>query len=114
MVFQAVAGVVDGADQGDVHLVEHVADLHRHELPVGLVPDLPGGVFVQQQVDAEVAAQLQVRPDVQRVTQGVGHRAGEGGELVVGVGVAGDEDFVDAVGPHGPPLVVVGGQPHIE
>ena len=74
---------------------------------VGAVPDVLGGLLVQDIGDAEHALELQVRPVVHRVADAVLEGGGEGEPLVMPAGVAADVLLVHAVGEHHAPLVVV-------
>ena len=113
---QVVGGIVGGAEGGDVELAEDAlgAQFVGGQQFVGAVPDALRARFVEQFVDAEVALQLQVRPVIQRVAQGIGHGAGPGQELLVGVHRPGAKPLVHAVGAHGAPLVMVALQPDFE
>ena len=50
---------------------------------------------------------------IERVAQGVRHRAGPGEVLVPGVGIAGDDFLRLAIGAHGSPFVMVSLQPNL-
>ena len=110
MPLQAVDGVVGGADESDVGLLDQAADGQLGvvlQLFVAEVPDLLGGVAVQDAVVAKVGVQLQVGPVVHGVADGHGQGLGKFLEaLAVGLG-AGDVLFGHAVGAHDAPLVVV-------
>ena len=70
MPLEAVDGVIGGADEGHVALLDEAADGQLGvvlELVVAQVPDLLGGVAVQHAVVAEEGVQLQVGPVVHRV-----------------------------------------------
>ena len=110
---QAVGGVVGRADHFDVHPPENApgGEVARGQLPVGLVPDPLGGCVVEQVVDPKVAAQLQMRPVEERIAERVRHGLGPRLEFLPRGGGAGDPLLGDAVGPHGPPLVVVAVEP---
>ena len=51
---------------------------------------------------------------VERIAQGCRHGASPGKKLFVRVRVAGAEAFVNSVGPHGAPFVVIALQPDLE
>src|SRR5699024_11648304 len=73
MPLQAVDGVVGGADESDVGLLDQAADGQLGvvlQLFVAEVPDLLGGVAVQDAVVAKVGVQLQVGPVVHGVANG--------------------------------------------
>ena len=116
MVRQVVDGIVGRADDGHLELGEDAVHGKRGLLQfrVGQLPDFRGVLFVDQQIDAEIAAQLEVRPVVQRVAQRLRHGPRVGEKLVViARGVPGDEVLRHAVGPHRPPLVMIAGQPDL-
>ena len=110
---EAVGGVVGRAHHVDVHQPENAPrrQVAGGQLPVGLVPDPLGGRVVQQVVDVKVAAQFQVRPVEERIAERVRHGLGPRLELFPRGGGTGDASLGDAVGPHGPPLVVVAVEP---
>ena len=110
MPLQAVDGVVGGADERHVGLLDQAADGQLGvvlQLLVAQVPHFFSGVAVQHAVVAEVGVQLQVGPVVHGVADGHGQGLGELLEaLAVGLG-AGDVLLGHAVGAHDAPLVVV-------
>ena len=110
---EAVGWVVGRAHHLDLHPPENAprGEVARGQLPVGLVPDPLGGGVVQDVIDAKVAAQLQVRPVEERIAERVRHGLGPRLEFFPRGGGAGDPLLRDAVGPHGPPLVVVAIEP---
>ena len=59
----------------------------------------------------KVAAQLQVRPVEEGIAERVRHGLGPGLKFFTRGGSAGDPFLRDAVGPHGPPLVVIAIEP---
>ena len=81
------------------------------ELPVGLVPDRLGGRRLEQVLDAEVTAELEVGPVEERIPERVRHRLRPGLELLPRRGRPRDPLLGHAVGPHRPPLVVVAREP---
>ena len=107
---EAVDGVIGGADEGHVALLDEAADGQLGvvlELVVAQVPDFLSGVAVQHAVVAEEGVQLQIGPVVHRVADGHGQSLSELLEtLAVGL-VAGDVLLGHAVGAHHAPLVVV-------
>jgi len=104
-------------------VVQTTATLNLFKMPwtessgvasVGLLPNLGGVGLIDEEVDAEIAAQLEVRPVMQRIADGLRDGAGVGEELVVVAGdFAGDEILGHPVGAHGPPLVMVPGEPDL-
>ena len=112
-MFERVSGVIGGAD--DCHFAGGEDALGGEggggELGVGEFPDLGRVGLVDEQLDAEVAAELEVRPVVKRITHQLRNDAAEGEELVVVGGGAGDEVLINAGCAHGPPLVVIAAEP---
>ena len=112
---KAVGGVVGGADHADVGLLDQVAagEAGLGELSVGEVPDLLGGLAVEDTLIAKVALELQVAP----LKDGVAHATAQGLgpllELLASRGIAGNEALVNAVCTHQAPLVVVTAQPNL-
>ena len=110
---EVVGRVVRGAEGGDAEFFQDAVrrEPGRAQALVGMFPDAGGGGLVEGFVDAEVALQFQVGPVVERIAQREGHGGRPSTEFLLGIGVARDEAFVDAVGPHGAPFVVVALQP---
>ena len=112
---KAVGGVVGGADHADVGLLDQVAagKAGLGELCVSEVPDLLGGIAVEDALVAKETLELQVAP----LKDGVAHATTQGLgpllELLASGGIAGDEALVNAVGAHQAPLVVVAAQPDL-
>ena len=107
---QVVDGVIGGADEGHVALLDEAADGQLGvmlELVVAQVPDFLSGVAVQHAVVAEEGVQLQVGPVVHRVADGHGQSLSELLEALAVRLVAGDVLLRHAVGAHDAPLVVV-------
>ena len=107
---QAVDGIIGGADEGHVGLLDHAADGQLGvvlQLVVAQVPHFLGGVAVQHAVVTKEGVQLQVGPVVHRVADGHGQGLGKLLEtLAVGL-VAGDVLFGHAVGTHHAPLIMI-------
>ena len=110
---EAVGRVVGGADQFHVHPRQDAAggEVAVGQLPIGLDPDGLGRRGVQQVLDPKMPPQFQVGPVEERVAERVGNGLGPGLEFVTRRGGARDQVLGDAVGPHGPPLVVVAVEP---
>ena len=107
---EAVDGVIGGADEGHIALLDEAADGQLGvvlELVVAQVPDFLSGVAVQHAVVAEEGVQLQVGPVVHRVADGHGQSLSELLEALAVRLVAGDVLLRHAVGAHDAPLVVV-------
>ena len=121
---QIIDGVVGGADESNIGLLNQAADSHAVvvlQLVVAQIPDFLSGVAVQHTLIAEVLAQLQVAPVVHGVANAHGQSLSKLLEtLAVGLG-AGNVLLGYAVGTHHAPLVVVAcqraiglaGQPHL-
>ena len=107
---QIVDGVIGGADESDVGLLNQAADGQLGvvlQFVVAQVPDFLSGVAVQDALIAEEVVQLQVGPVVHRVADGHGQSLCELLEaLAIGL-VPGDVLFRHTVGAHHAPLVVV-------
>ena len=108
-MLQIVHRVVGGADDLHAEFLDQAAAavFLRRQQRVRAVPDILGGLFAQDILDAEHAAQLQMRPVEHRVADAVFEARGKGQPLVMPARVAADELLVHAVGEHHAPLVVV-------
>ncbi len=113
MVFQTVSGVVRRAKRRDLRLGQDAVDgeLGFRQQGVGLRPDRRGACLVDHLLDAEIAAQLQVRPEVERIAHELRHGARVGVELLQIARAARHQRLIDAIGAHAAPLVVVARQP---
>jgi len=107
---QVVDGVIGGADEGHVALLDQAADGQLGvvlQLVIAQVPHFLGGVAVQHAVITEEHMQLQVGPMVHGVADGHGQSLGKLLEtLAVGL-VAGDVLFGHTVGTHHAPLIMI-------
>ena len=112
---KAVSGVVGSADHADVGLLDQVAagKAGLGELSVGKVPDLLGGLAVEDALVAKVALKLQVAPLKDGVANAATQSLGPLLELLTSRGIAGNEALVNAVCTHQAPLVVVTAQPNL-
>ena len=115
VILQVVNRVVGGASRLNVHFPQHSpnAELVRFEHFRRAVPNLVGRFGIEQRVNAEVEFQLEVSPVVERVPQRVRNRLRPRVELLAVGGVARHKTFVDAVGTHCPPFVVVAREPNL-
>ena len=114
VVLKTVAGVVGGAHHFNLHLFENTlgGEFRLGQLGVGLIPNGIGSCRRKQRVvDAKGAAQLEVRPVVKWIAQALGHGGGPGVQFFAVAGIAGAKTLVDTVRTHGPPLIVVTGEP---
>ena len=109
LVLKVVHRVVGGADDLHAEFLDQAAAavFLRRQQCVRTVPDILGGLFAQDILDAEHAAQLQMRPVEHRVADAVFQTRGKGQPFVVPARVAADELLIHAVGEHHAPLVVV-------
>ncbi len=112
-MFESVGRIVGGAHHGDTVAMENLVNRQVSQLLVYLVPNAFGGCLVEQVGDAEIAAQFQVGPVIERVAEGVRHGAGKGEVLVMVARVAGTVFLGNAVGAHRTPLVMITGQPDL-
>ena len=112
---QGIGGVVGGTHQGDAGAGNQISGTHLRllKLFVAQIPHLLGGVPVQNALIPKVAAQLQMAPMVQRVSNGHLQSLRPLLEFLPVRGIPGDAGLVHAVGAHQPPLVVVTAQPHL-
>ena len=110
VITKVVGGVVGGAHHLHVEPLDErlSAELRRSQLGVALLEDFTGRGGRQELVYAEHAAQLQVRPVVERVAHGVRNSLGPLLKGLPGrVLAAGEVILAHAVGTHGTPLIVV-------
>jgi hypothetical protein len=110
---ERVGRIVGGADDGDLGHGQEIVHAQLAQLGVGFFPDLGRALAIEQDVDAEIALQLQVGPVIQRIAQRVGHGFRPGLEFLHGLRVAGAKALGHAVRPHRAPLVVVAAQPDL-
>ena len=116
MILQGVHGIIGGAD--GVHIAHEneatAAEALAVELFPGQVPDLLGGVLIQDALIAEEAAELQMAPVVDGVADGLAQHLGKLQELImVGGLLAGDVFLRHAGGAHEAPLVMIAAQPDL-
>ena len=113
---EIVDRIVGGAERPHLEAREDALRVQpfRGQLLVGRRPDPIGVPAVEQLADAEVALELEMGPVIQRVAQRLRHRRRPGAELVQRPRVAGAVAFVDAVGAHRPPLVMIALEPDLE
>lgn len=113
VMLQAVHWIVGRADDLDLHFFQNAVrgECGRGEFSVRNFPDFFGGRLVEQVGDAVITLQFQMRPVIERITERVRNSFGPREKFVVRAGVAGDEFFRDAVGPHRAPFVMVAFEP---
>ena len=105
-----VGRVIGGTDGFHIEFADKglAPELRRSELGVALFENLTGRGRAEELIDAEDAAQLQVRPVIQGVPHGIRNRFGPLPEGFPGVVFStGDIVFINTVGTHRPPLVMV-------
>ena len=109
VVFEGVVGVVGGAHGRDIELLQKAlrGEVGVLQTLVGTVPDLVCGLGREESFDAESAAEFEMSPVVEWVTQSIGDGGGPSVELFAVARVTGDVAFGNAVGTHCPPLVVI-------
>ena len=110
MPLQSVDGVVGGADEGHVGLLNEAPDGELGvvlELVLRKVPDLLHGGGVQVALIAEELPQLQITPVIHGVADGHFQGLGKLAQPLHRRGVLGDVLLADAIGAHDPPLIVV-------
>ncbi len=113
VMLERVGGIVRGADGLDLARAQDAArgHLRLRQTRVGLLPDRGGGTLVERRGDAEVILQLEMSPVVKRIADQLRDRFGKCEILLVRRRVAGAEALRDAVGPHGPPFIMIAGEP---
>ena len=107
---QAVNGIIGGADERNVGLLDQAANGQLGvvlQLLVAQVPHFLSGVAVQHAVVAKEGVQLQVGPVIHGVADGHGQCLGKLLETLTIRLVTGDVSFGHTVGAHHAPLVVV-------
>ncbi len=92
MILQRVGGVVGRADDLDVRARYNLASgkLGHGERVGGERPHFVAGVGAEYALPAEIAAQLQMRPVVERIARQFGHCRSISAELFVIRRIAGD------------------------
>ncbi len=113
-MFERIDGIIRRADCLDVIVLHQPAGMVFGFLKQvrTVIVNLPGCRRIQQFRDTERRFQFEVRPVIQRIAHRVGNRLGPLFEfLPVGRILAGTVTFVNTVGTHRTPLVVVTLQP---
>ena len=107
---QGIHGIVGGADEGHIRLLDDAAHGQVRIRPQLLVAEVPGlfGVFHRQGlVIAEELSQLQVAPMIHRVSDGHLQRLDKLEEALIIRPVSGDIILADPVGAHDAPFIVI-------
>ena len=110
---QIIDGIVGGADKCYICLLDQAAGRHLGIVLQLVVADLPNSGSAlggERLIHAEELLQFQVTPVVHRIADGHFQSLSQLQETLVGRLVAGDIAFVNAVGTHQTPLVVVAGE----
>ena len=112
VMLQRIERIVGGADDLDARGADQLSGRKAalcHFCGAKLI-DLVCVFLGQRLVDIKIALQLQMRPMIERVSDGVGECLCKGTELVLPIGVSRYVVLVDAKGAHSTPLVVVARQ----
>ena len=114
--FERIGWIVGAAHDFNFELAQYA--LRRQivacKLPVGLVPDARGGLFVQEVFNTEIAAKFQMSPVIERIAQGIRNRLRPREELFIRLGVAGAITLIHPICSHGTPLVVIALEPNLK
>lgn len=112
---QRINGVIGGADESHIALLDDVAHAHGRllEFCIAEIPDFVGGLGVQYTVIAEISLQLQVAPVEERIADSFAEALSPFTEFVVIGGIAGYVLLVNTAGAHEAPLVVIAAQPYL-
>ena len=115
MVFERIDGIVRGAEQSDVGLLDDLAYAHAvfGELFICEIPNLLAGLGRKNAFVTEVTLQLQMRPMVERVADERRKRTCERFKLFIIVGISRDHALGKSAGAHGAPFVVIGTEPDL-
>src|ERR1051326_317585 len=81
---------------------------------VGAIPDSGSATLVEEIVDLEISLQLEMGPMVKRVAERVRYRPSPGEKLLARRRIARAEAFLDAVGSHGAPFIMIAFKPDLE
>ena len=111
--FQAVCRVVRGAEGLYPGVHDQGPCGQRFQLFVAELPDLLGRFAVQGALITEIAAQLQMAPVIEGISDGKAQGLRPFLELLPIVGVPGDEALVHAGRAHQAPFVVIAAQPDL-
>ncbi|MNE29065.1 hypothetical protein D3C80_1225330 [compost metagenome] len=116
VVFKRINRIVSGADHLHVHLFHDAAcgEIILRQQIATLVPDFIGSGWRQQFAgDTEWTSQFQMRPVIQRVTDGVWHGCRPRIKLLAVSRITGTQALSHTVGAHRTPFVVVTLQPDV-
>ena len=93
MIFEGIGGIVGGADAAYVEFSEDAIDVKISALKnfIGLLPDAWSGSFVEQLCDTEVAAEFEMCPVVEGISESVRDGTGPSLKFFVRSGVSGAE-----------------------
>ncbi len=113
MMLERIRRIIGRADHRHLRTGQKVMHAQRRQAGVGLSPNFGRARAVQEDVHPEVALQLEMRPMVERIAQGMRHRLRPSLEFLPGRRIAGAETFVHPVRAHRPPFVVVAAEPDL-
>ena len=113
VIRQVVRRVVGGAQHFDLALFNQCAGakIPGSDGRIGAVVDVICRGGRQRGINAKIHLQFHMRPVIQRVADGVLQGVGKFLKLLSGAGVAGAVPLVHTAGAHGPPLIMIAGQP---
>ena len=114
MPLQRINGIVGGADQGNVGSFDQAA--YRPlvlQLLVAQIPYLLCGISAQMAGVAKVSLQLQMAPVVQRIADKLFQGLSPFLEFLAVSSISGDIFFIDTIGTHLTPFVVISAQPYL-
>ena len=111
---EVVGGIVGSANDLHIEFADKrlAAEFLGSEFRVALLEDFTGGLGAQEFVDSENAAEFQMGPVVERVTESIRHGFSPLFEGLPGVVLSsGKIIFADTVGAHGTPFIMVAVMP---
>jgi hypothetical protein len=113
---EVVGGIVGGAQRLDLEFLEDApyAQGVGGKQGIGLVPNGLRGGFFEIVLDSEVAHEFEMGPVKEGIAERVGDGVGPGLEFFERGGVTCAIALGDAVGAHGPPLVMIALEPDLE
>ena len=113
MMLQRIGGIVRGAERADLMALQQIMHAQPRKLRIGFAPDAVRAFGIQELVDSEIACELQMRPVIERIAQGVGNRCSPRLEFFLRRRIARDASLGNSIRPHRAPLVVIARQPKL-
>ena len=115
MILQTVGGIVGSANNLYIHILNNVlrAKIFRTYFFIACIKNRPRCFSVQQIIHAKIASELEMRPLVQRISDGVRHRFSPRLEFFPVISVTGNIFFRNPVRAQCTPLVMVAAEPHL-